>query len=280
MNNNDNTISANYDDGQGNLITELEQFYNGITKYKELVISKKKDEIKNIQEPELESLRTQLEREYGSLNNIIEKYGGPSIVLLQSGNYKCEAFKDMFNYNLFAPSTFVVVIDTAIRTLNMAIGKLKQLQKSEVISPSKNVFENGRQYDAYISIKNRITTATKKLIIVDPWVNSDLFKLLENTQQGVQIQILTTNCLGDFSLTAEKFKKQIQQDKQIKMDVRKSNRFHDRFLIIDDKVFHLGASIKDAGNKMSVMQEIIGVEFKTDITKIVLNYWDSAEVIM
>jgi len=63
------------------------------------------------QESELQTLGTQLQRKYGSLKEIIEKYGGPSVLLLEGGNYKCEAFSSAFNYTLFSPDTFIVVVD-------------------------------------------------------------------------------------------------------------------------------------------------------------------------
>lgn len=271
--------NGEHDDGRGNVKSELEHLHNGFTTYKELVIAKQKGNLTSEQESELETLGTQLQREYGSLKEIIEKYGGPSIVLLQGGNYKCEAFTSTFNYTLFSPDTFVVVVNAAITTLNIAIGKLGELQKSERL-PSEAVFPNGRQYDAYEAIKDRITTATKELIIVDSWVDSDLFTLLENVQSGVQIQVLTTNMAGDFKLAGGKFKKQHEQAKKGTLAVRSSSKFHDRFLIVDDKTFHLGASIKDAGNKLFVMTEIEGSDMKRKVSETISSYWDEGETVL
>jgi len=267
------------DNGRGNVKSELEHFHNDFTRYKELVIAKQKGKLTSEQESELQTLGTRLQREYGSLKEIIEKYGGPSVLLLQGGTYKCEAFSSAFNYTLFSPDTFVVVVDAAIATLNMAIGKLEKLQKSERL-PLEAVFPNGRQYDAYDAIKDRIITATKKLIIVDSWVDSDLFTLLENVQSDVQIQILTTNMARDFKLAGRKFKKQHEQAKKGTLAVRSSSKFHDRFLIVDDKTFHLGASIKDAGNKLFVMAEIKGLDMKRKVSETISSYWDEGETVL
>ena len=268
-----------HDNGRGNVKAELEHFHNDFIRYKELVMAKQRGNLTSEQESELQTLGTQLQRKYGSLKGIMEKYGGPSVLLLEGGNYKCEAFSSAFNYTLFSPDTFIVVVDAAITTLNMAIGKLGKLQKSERLPPEA-VFPNGRQYDAYEAIKDRITTATKKLIIVDSWVDSDLFTLLENVPSDVQIQVLTTNMAGDFKLAGTKFRKQHGQAKRGTLAVRSSSKFHDRFLIVDDRTFHLGASIKDAGNKLCVMTEIEDPDIKRKVSETISSYWDEGGTVL
>jgi hypothetical protein len=115
------------------LITELQQFYVGLVKYKQLVLAQKRVLVKidypNLsgqEEEEFNALSLELPRKYGSLKKVIEKYGGPAIILLQGGKTEWEAFSSTFNYKIFDPETFIGVIDKAIITLNMAIGKLKE----------------------------------------------------------------------------------------------------------------------------------------------------------
>jgi len=267
------------DDGRGNIKDELKHLHDGFIRYKELVVAKQRGSLKSEQESELQDLSTHLQRSYGSLKKVIEKYGGPSVLLLQGGNYKCEAFSSAFNYTLFSPDTFIAVIDAALTTLNMAIGNLEKLLESEQL-PREAVFSDGKQYDAYEAIKDIITTATKKLIIVDTWVDSTLFPLLGNAQPKVQIQILTQNMIGDFMLAGQKFKEQREKAQQGTLTVRKSSKFHDRFIVVDDKVFHLGASIKDAGDKMFAMSEIESPEIKNKLSETISNYWDKAQIVL
>jgi len=267
------------DNGRGNIKDELKHFYEGFIRYKELVIAKNRGSLKSEQESEFQDLSAQLQRSYGSLKKVIEKYGGPSVLLLEGGNYKCEAFSSAFNYTLFSPGTLVAVMDAAITTLNMAIGNLEKLLKSEQL-PREAIFQNGKQYDAYEAIKDIITTATKKLIIVDTWVDGTLFHLLGNAQPNVQIQILTQNMIGDFMLAGQKFKKQREKGQQGTLTVHKSSKFHDRFIVVDDKIFHLGASIKDAGDKMFAMSEIEGPDIKSKLSETISSYWDKAEIVL
>ena len=267
------------DDGRGNIKDELKHLHDGFIRYKELVVAKQRGSLKSEQESELQDLSTHLQRSYGSLKKVIEKYGGPSVLLLQGGNYKCEAFSSAFNYTLFSPDTFIAVIDAALTTLNMAIGNLEKLLELEQL-PREAVFSDGKQYDAYEAIKDIITTAIKKLIIVDTWVDSTLFPLLGNAQPKVQIQILTQNMIGDFMLAGQKFKEQREKAQQGTLTVRKSSKFHDRFIVVDDKVFHLGASIKDAGDKMFAMSEIESPEIKNKLSETISSYWDKAQIVL
>jgi hypothetical protein len=65
--------------------------------------------------------------------------------------------------------------------------------------------------------------------------------------------LFTQTMKGDFRLEVKKF---VAQHKNL-VEVRTTNTYHDRFVILDEKrCFHLGASIKDAGNKAFVMSEI------------------------
>lgn len=75
-----------------------------------------------------------------------------------------------------------------------------------------------------------------------------LFKLLSTVNAKLDVAVLTSKCgPSDFTLEASKFKSQYPS---ITFAVRTTREFHDRFLVVDEReCFHLGASIKDAGNK-------------------------------
>lgn len=252
---------------------ELEQFHEGLIRYKQLVVTKqKKGSLLSKQETELGQLGLKLQRLYGTLQNVIEEYGGHAVMFLSGRQY--EAFNSAFSYTQFSPEALIVVMDSAIATVNMAIGKLEKALESEQL-PQEAVYPGGKPYDAYKDIKGILTMATKKLMIVDPYVDSTLFTMLENVQPGVQIQILSRSMKGDFELAGQKFKTQ-----QGTLEVRKSEKFHDRFILADDKVFHIGASIKDAGTKMCAMNEFEGADIKTTLRKTVSNYWDEAQVVL
>ena len=142
------------------------------------------------------------------------------------------------------------------------------------------IYPGGTPYDAYKDIRDELTAATRKLIIVDPYVDSTLFNMLENVQPGVEIQVLTRKMQGDFQLAGQKFKEQREKAQQGTLEVRKSGKLHDRFVFADDKFFHLGASIKDAGTKMCAMSEFEGSDTKSKLSETISGYWAEAEIVL
>lgn len=258
---------------------ELEQFHDNFLRYKELVIGKRQGSLTSEQDSEFEILIKEMQRKLGSLKQVIEKYGGSSIVLLQGGSYECEAFSSSFNYTLFAPDAIIVLVDAAVATLNMAIGNLEALIQSRQFS-KEAVFTDGKQYDAYTVIKDIIKAATKNILVADSYVDSTLFTLFENAQPNVQIRVLTKSMQGDFKLAGKKFKEQYESTNKGTLEIRKSSKLHDRFIVADGTIFHLGPSIKDAGDKMFAMSEFEDPEIKGALIEMINNYWDKADIVL
>lgn len=118
-------------------------------------------------------------------------------------------------------------------------------------------FKKGLIHDAYAKIRELIEKTQKELVIIDPYVDSSLFELLKNVHSPseIAVKILTKNYKGDFDHESELFTKQYSN---IVIEKRIASDFHDRFIIIDScLVFHIGASIKDAGKKVFMINEIL-----------------------
>jgi len=270
------------------LIAELDQFHHGFVRYKTLVLAQKrvieKIDYADVSENEFKTLSSELQRKYGRLKAVIEEYGGSTEVLLMGGHYKCEAFTSAFSYTPFSEGALIDVMDTAIAAINIAIGNLQSLTLPEIgqvqAGAQEALFPSGKPYDAYKAIMDILTRAKKKLIIVDTYVDSTLFTMLENVQPKVQIQILTWNMQGDFELVGQKFKEQREKAQQGTLEIRKSGKLHDRFIVSDEKIFHIGASIKDAGTKMCAMSEFEGSDIKTTLRETISGYWDEAEIVL
>lgn len=117
-------------EGEENIKAELEQFRDGLMKYKEIVLAERERQIDFANEPQQEEefhkLKSALEQKYGQLQRILDKYGGPTDVLLGGGKYKFKAFPDVFGYTQFDPGAFQTVADRAIAAVNIAIGSLKE----------------------------------------------------------------------------------------------------------------------------------------------------------
>jgi predicted nucleotide-binding protein len=107
------------------LITKLEQLYEKLVRYKQLVLTPEERRVAANVEAEFQDLRLELERKYGSLKAVIEKHGSSTRVLLQGGKHEYEAFTSAFSYTRFSPDALKVVVDTAITAVNTTIGNLQ-----------------------------------------------------------------------------------------------------------------------------------------------------------
>ena len=111
--------------------------------------------------------------------------------------------------------------------------------------PKENVFYNNQLFDAHILMSQLIESATKRIIVIDNYVDASVLTLLSKRKQEVSAEIYTYKMSEQFSLDLEKHNAQYPT-----VEVFVSKKSHDRFLIIDDKVYHVGASIKDLGKKL------------------------------
>ena len=107
------------------------------------------------------------------------------------------------------------------------------------------IFYDGQIYDAFSFIVGLIQKAKKEIILIDNYVDVNTLNILCKKNQGVDVVILTA---GKGNLSAKDITKFNAQ--YPKLSVKTTKDFHDRFLILDKtEVYHIGASIKDAGKK-------------------------------
>lgn len=129
-----------------------------------------------------------------------------------------------------------------------------QLQLGENIK--QRIFFNGQIYDAYSLIIDIIKTANKKILIIDNYIDDSILKMLTKKKNNVEVVILTSNKSNIKNLDIQKFNKEYPI-----LKVSRTNKFHDRFIIIDNnKMYHLGASIKDLGTKCFGINKIEDLE--------------------
>ena len=109
----------------------------------------------------------------------------------------------------------------------------------------QKIFFNGQIYDAFSLMVEIVEKAEKELILIDNYVDVNTLNILSKKKDGVNVLIVTS---GKGNLTDKDIAKFNSQ--YPKLTVKISKDFHDRFLIIDRKeIYHIGASIKDAGKK-------------------------------
>ncbi len=123
-------------------------------------------------------------------------------------------------------------------------------EKSSI--PKQGIFYNGEFFDAYTLIADIIRTAKESIIVIDNYIDDTVLKQLTKRKKKVKAVIYTKKITDSLKQDIAKHNKQYAE-----IELKKLSTTHDRFLIIDhNKVYHFGASLKDAGNKWFAFSEL------------------------
>ena len=110
--------------------------------------------------------------------------------------------------------------------------------------PKQGIFFDNQIYDAYSFVSKLVKSAKQRIILIDNYVDETVLTLLDKRGENVSATIYTQQVSRQFHLDVDRHNSQYPP---IEVDVFR--RSHDRFLCIDDTVYHVGASIKDLGKK-------------------------------
>ena len=112
------------------------------------------------------------------------------------------------------------------------------------VQPHQGIFYDGQIFDAYTFINDRIREATTRIILIDNYIDDSVLTILSKRADKVVATIYTKKPSAQLQLDIQKHNAQYPPIEIVEFD-----RSHDRFLCIDETVYHLGASIKDLGKK-------------------------------
>lgn len=112
------------------------------------------------------------------------------------------------------------------------------------LPPVEGIFFDGQIFDAYKFASDLIKSARQSLVLIDNYVDESVLLMLSKRQPGVTATIYTQRITPQFRLDLDR-----HNDQYPPVDVRTCKLSHDRFLIVDDAVYHIGASLKDLGKK-------------------------------
>ena len=139
--------------------------------------------------------------------------------------------------------------------INQRIERLEQrVSKTEeqigffvrtALPPVEGVFYDGQIFDAYAFVADLIRSARKRIVLIDNYVDDSVLLALAKRKEGVSAEIVTRHVTETLKLDLERNNRQYSP-----VTIQECDRYHDRFLIIDDTVYHLGASLKDLGKKL------------------------------
>jgi len=110
--------------------------------------------------------------------------------------------------------------------------------------PQQGIFFDGQVFDAYQFVSDLVRKAKKTIALIDNYVDDTVLTLLDKRNSGVSATIYTQHISQQLQLDIDRHNAQYPM-----IEVKRFNRAHDRFLLIDDEVYLIGASIKDLGKK-------------------------------
>lgn len=125
--------------------------------------------------------------------------------------------------------------------------------------PVQGIFFDGQIFDAYTFIADLIRKASRRIILIDNYIDDTVLTLLDKRSSDVKAIIYTGKLSKTVLLDITRHNSQYAP-----IEIRTFTKAHDRFLIIDDDVYLIGASIKDLGKKwfgFTIMENTDAEEF-------------------
>ena len=112
------------------------------------------------------------------------------------------------------------------------------------LPPVEGIFFDGQIYDAYAFVAKLVRKAARRIVLIDNYIDDTVLTILSKREDGVEATIYTGKVSKQLQLDIDKHNAQYPP-----ITVRTFSKAHDRFLIIDQTVYLIGASIKDLGKK-------------------------------
>lgn len=119
------------------------------------------------------------------------------------------------------------------------------------LPPMEGVFFEGQIFDAHVFASNLIKSAKSSIVLIDNYVDESVLTTLSKRENNVSAKIVTKSISDQFQLDLNRHNSQYPQ-----IEVEDRTDIHDRFLIIDDTVYHIGASLKDLGKKLFAFSKL------------------------
>ena len=135
--------------------------------------------------------------------------------------------------------------------------------EEKALEPKQGIFFDGQIYDAYEFICGLIKSAKKRIVLIDNYVDDTVLTMLDKREAGVDATIYTQKISAQFQLDITKHNAQYPA-----VDVKTFSKSHDRFLILDNQVYLIGASLKDLGKKWFAIALMSETEPETLLSKL------------
>ena len=113
-------------------------------------------------------------------------------------------------------------------------------------TPTSGILTTGTRFDGFVLIADLVKSAKRSVVIIDPFATIEVLKFAAMRAKGVTAAIYSARISPEFKEAAALHNKQYPG-----LELKTMRTIHDRFLLVDDTVYHFGASFKDMGNEMT-----------------------------
>jgi len=113
------------------------------------------------------------------------------------------------------------------------------------LPPKEGIFYNGQIFDAYKFVSDLIETAKKEIILIDNYLDTSILTLISKRKKGVKATFYTKEISNTLQLDLDRHNAQYPE-----IIIEEKQNIHDHFLLIDNDLYHIGASLKDLGKKL------------------------------
>lgn len=130
-------------------------------------------------------------------------------------------------------------------------------------APKQGIFFDGQVYDAYQLVSDLVRKAKKSIVLIDNYIDDTVLTVLDKRKSGVKATVYTKHLTKQLQLDIQRHNQQYAA-----IEVLTFHKSHDRFLLIDNEVYHLGASVKDLGQRWCAFSRISDFSAKELLAKI------------
>jgi hypothetical protein len=128
--------------------------------------------------------------------------------------------------------------------------KVFEALETKKVEYNQGVFFEGQIWDAYEFVNNLLKRAKNKVILIDNYIDDSILTIFSK-YPNLKFEIITKSINKQLKLDIEKYNAQYKN-----LQVKISSKYHDRFLIVDNTTYHIGASLKDLGKKVFAFSKL------------------------
>jgi prophage antirepressor-like protein len=129
-------------------------------------------------------------------------------------------------------------------SLENDVKDIKSHIQNNTLEIKQGIFYDGEIFDAYAFINNLLKSAKNEVTIIDNYTDDSVFTIFSKYPK-IKFKIITKSISKQLKLDTKKYNAQYKN-----LTITTSSKYHDRFIIIDNTTYHIGASLKDLGKKV------------------------------